>query len=232
VALGAPLIGPQSPCDKVRLMLQMKVRDLELLDAVASNGAYADSVGAVGAKADGGYDLGGGAAPAVVVPLGAGRSIEVQAVGEGKTLLRVRGDRQQQLQIAIHFDANGPVVSVVAPTLELEAVERIAASCESFSVDARDGIELRAGGDIVQRAGGTARVEGRRVEVEATPGAIRLKANDEVQVLGEMILLNCQHPSMETPMPDWIARPCVVDAGTPVAAASGDASVIDEMLRR
>jgi hypothetical protein len=166
----------------------------------------------------------------VVVPVGHGRSIEVQTTGD-KTLLKVRGERKQQLQIEIRFEAGEPVVSVAAATLALENVKNISASCETFAVNASKGIELRSGGDIVQTAAGDARVEGHRVDVQASVGAIRLKANDEVQALGEMILLNCEHPSKERPMPAWVAAGPSVIVETPASQTSGDASVVDELLR-
>jgi len=120
--------------------------------------------------------------------------------------------------------------SVVAPVLDLEGMHEVVASCDTFKVDARERIELRSGGELVHHAAGTARLEGGRVELHASPGAIRLNANDEVQLLGEMILLNCDHPSMATPMPSWAAGPRVVRPEIPPEATSGDASVIAELL--
>lgn len=169
-------------------------------------------------------------ATAVVVPLGGGRSIEVRPAGADATFLQVRGERDWQLQIEIRFEASGPVVRVCAPVLQLEGLQQVAASCDTFKVEARERIELHSGGEIIQHAAGTARLEGRRVELEASPGAIRLKANDEVQLKGEMILLNCDHPSLSTPLPKWAAGAGVVRAESPPEATSGDPGVIAELL--
>jgi len=168
--------------------------------------------------------------PATTVPLGAGRSVEVRPVGRDQTILHVRGQRGQHLQIEIRFEASGPVVKVAAPALELEGVQQVVASCDTFKVDARERIELRSGGEIVQQAAGTARVEARRIEMDASPGAIRLKANDEVQLKGEMILLNCDHPSLTKPLPSWAAGAALIRSATAPAATSGDPSVIAELL--
>lgn len=169
-----------------------------------------------------------------VIPLGQGRTVEVETRAN-KTLLCVQSEHRQRLDIEIRFDLNGPVVTVQAPTLEITGAKDVRAACETFSVDASKGIDLRSGGDIVQRAAGNARVEAKRVDVEATPGAIRLKANDEIQALGEMILLNCDHPSTATPMPGWVAAaPGVATAPipAPAEAVSGDAAVIAELLSK
>jgi hypothetical protein len=170
------------------------------------------------------------ARPPVVVPLGRGRTVEVQPADDA-AVLRVRGEGNRQLQIEVRFDASGPVVRVQANTLEVESAGAVSLNCETFSVDARRRIDLRSGGDIVQTAGGNARIDARDVKVEASPGAIRLKANDEVQALGEMILLNCEHPRTETPIPAWAKGPRVL-AESPAEPTSGDASVIAELLRR
>jgi hypothetical protein len=168
----------------------------------------------------------------VVIPLGGARAVEVHSHGE-RTTLRVQGERHQQLDIEIRFDLAGPVVTVHATKLEIKGAQDVSTSCETFSVNASRRIELRSGGDIVQSAAGNARIEARRVDVEATPGAIRLKANDEVQALGEMILLNCEHPSTEPPMPGWVTSATrVVTPPSPAEATSGDAGVIAELLGR
>lgn len=171
-----------------------------------------------------------GAAPTVVVPLGGGRSVAVQPTGEDATILHVRGGQDRALQIELRFEASGPVVRVSASVLQLEGLHEVAASCDTFRVDARERIELRSGGEIVQYATETARIEGRRVELDASPGAIRLRANDEVQLKGEMILLNCDHPSLSRPLPEWSTGTVVVRAEPPPARASGDAGVIAELL--
>lgn len=166
----------------------------------------------------------------VLIPLGFGRHLEVSASGDNAQL-RVQGENRQAIDMEIRFDANGPVISVRAPTLEIEATQRISTVCDTFSVHARQGITLHSDGDIRQSAAGRACVEARRVDVEASPGAIRLKANDEVQVLGEMILLNCEHPSTETSLPSWASGPRV-HADLPAQDASGDANVVSELLAR
>ncbi len=168
--------------------------------------------------------------PAVVIPLGAGRALEVRSQRDTATL-QVRAEGNRLLQIEVRFDASGPVLRVQAPQLQVETPRAISFACETFKVDASRSIDLRSGGDMTQTAAGNARVDAQRVDVEASPGAIRLKANDEVQLLGEMILLNSEHPRTETPMPAWTSGPAVVPEVS-AEPTSGDPAVIAELLGR
>jgi len=173
-----------------------------------------------------------GFAPPVRVALGHERAVEVAAHGN-KTVLRVQGEHRQQLDIEIRFDLDGPVVTVRAPKLELSGTKDISATCETFSVDASKRIELRSQGDIVQHAAGEARVDAESVDVKARLGAIRLEANDEVQALGEMILLNCEHPRTAAPMPGWVKTEApAVPVPVPAEPTSGDPEVIAALLDR
>ncbi|HXJ18759.1 MAG TPA: hypothetical protein VMT03_00895 [Polyangia bacterium] len=168
--------------------------------------------------------------PPVVIPLGGGRSLEVRPERDAATL-RIRAEGDRQLQIEVRFEASGPVLRVEAPQLQVETPRAVSFACETFNVEASRGIDLRSGGDITQTAAGNARVDAQRVDVEASPGAIRLKANDEVQLLGEMILLNSDDPRLAAPMPEWASGPRVAPE---VAAAptSGDPDLVAELLSR
>jgi hypothetical protein len=166
--------------------------------------------------------------PSVVIPLGAARSVEVRP-GQDAATLRIRAEGGRDLQVEVRFEASGPVLRLQAPQLQVETPGAVSFTCETFAVDARRGIDLRSGGDITQAAAGNARVDAQRVDVETSPGAIRLKANDEVQLLGEMILLNSEHPRTETPMPVWASSPRVIPE-VPSGPTSGDPDVVAELL--
>ena len=164
----------------------------------------------------------------ILLPLAAGRSLQVDTTAD-QAHLCIRADGQRDLSITIRFEQTGPVVSVQARELQLTGFDNITAECATFAVHARERIELHSGGDLLQQAQDTARIVGRQVEVEATPGAIRMKANDEVQLLGEMILLNCDHPSTLPPTPSWAS--CEqTPLALPAEASSGDVGVVAEML--
>jgi hypothetical protein len=128
-------------------------------------------------------------------------------------LLRIGHDRGgETLDITITITAEGPIVRARAAALEIESDGDLVARCERFRVEARESIEMVTPGSLLSR--------GRRVDVEATHGSLRMKANDNVQLLGENILLNCE-PSTP-PMPGWALRsPEVPQPTVPVSTISG-----------
>jgi hypothetical protein len=166
----------------------------------------------------------------IVVPLGHGRSIAISN-SESSARLQIcapiENNDRAALDIEIRFTTQGPTVSVRATTLMLEAAEHVVAHCETFAVHARERIELESGGSIVQHAKAEAVLDARRVEINASPGAISLRANDEVQLLGEMILLNSERP---TPLPAWLEHRIAAEIELiPTENESGDPAVIDDL---
>lgn len=151
----------------------------------------------------------------------------VVAPRDGGFTLSVRSPRaEERIEIEIRFEAGGPVVRTRAAALELSATDAIVAQCRSFTVEAEQDIELRAGGRLVQHAEQAAETTARSVTVDASPGAIRLRANDDVQLLGEQILLNCDRAPT---MPDWVPPPRAQVASLPPTSASGDIEVIEAL---
>ena len=132
--------------------------------------------------------------------------------------LRVRqGDSSAKLELTIVITPEGPVLRAHASALEVETDNDLVARCGTFRVEARDRIELVAGG-VLQAAG-------RRVDVEATHGSARVRANDDVQLLGENVLLNCEGPNPE--VPSWAAAsPSPPVPSLPPATASGDTDLL------
>lgn len=151
------------------------------------------------------------------VPLGDGWSAALTRQ-PGGVLLRVgRGASDQTLEITISLTADGPVVRARAAALEIETEHDLVARCDRFRVEARHSVELISGD--------TLRAQGRRVEVEATHGTARIEANDDVQLLGENVLLNCDRPP--PPVPAW-ARPgpAAPEPTLPAQPASGDPALL------
>jgi hypothetical protein len=133
------------------------------------------------------------AASPVVVPLPRGRALSVES-GPEAARVSIFDANGAELQIQIRFEAAGPCVSLRAHSLALEATENIVARCETFTLEARQKIELQSGGELIQRAAGNALLAARSVQLEAEAGDVRLRAKLDVQVLGQMILLNCDGP--------------------------------------
>jgi hypothetical protein len=151
------------------------------------------------------------------------RQLEVRAARDAISLRVASRDPAQRIEIEVHFGPHGPTLRTHAAALELTSASDITARCESFVVEAESAIELRSGGALRCDAAGEVHIAGRSVETEAELGAIRMRANDEVQLLGEQILLNCDRPA---PLPDWVPQ---VLAPVPVSAESGDPALIDAL---
>ena len=132
--------------------------------------------------------------------LGLGWSYAVARRARG-LCVRLAHPTQEPLQIEITMTARGPLVRAAATSLVIDAAEEISARCERFSIEARDTVELRAR-ESVQCASGGIRSEAAAIDMQATLGDVRMRANDNVQLLGEQVLLNCER---EAPVPEWEA---------------------------
>ncbi|MCA9710414.1 MAG: hypothetical protein KDK70_31530, partial [Myxococcales bacterium] len=161
------------------------------------------------------------------VPLGPERTLDVTPT-EGGAHLRLRSARPgEAMELELRFEAGGTTVRLSTPAVELVSSGRISATCEEFAVQASRSIDLRSEGTIHQRAAGAHAIEAEELSVDASPGAVRLRANDDVQLLGEQILLNCER---QPPMPAWVGAGREQPASLPPAAATGDPDVLAEML--
>lgn len=143
-------------------------------------------------------------------------------------MIRVESDGHAPLEISIEMSPAGPVLRVCAAAVEMQA-ERVAVDCKEFALRAQNLIDMRSGGDMISLADGRHDVSAKRVSVEATVGSVALKANDDVQLLGEQVLLNCERP---TSMPPWlpkVERRASDPNPVPLSAASGDASLLGDL---
>lgn len=126
-----------------------------------------------------------------------GRTIEVAVASENNDLVTISApDGTVELQIKL--TADGPILQVAAASIEMSATQRIALNCNELDVAVKDKMNLKCDGDMRQTVKGnlesttegTARVEARRIEVEAAWGDVDIKANDDVRLTGERIFLN------------------------------------------
>ena len=94
---------------------------------------------------------------------------------------------------------NGPRLRFKAADLALEADGKVQVDCNEFRVRASSGIVYETAGDKAESVGGNAvtvvqgdaRTAGRTVGIQAIRGDVRVKANDDVKLTGERVLLNC-----------------------------------------
>jgi hypothetical protein len=148
--------------------------------------------------------------------LGAGWMARLSPSDGGAVVRVQRGPGEPMLEIAIGLGAEGPVVRVRAAALEIESTGDLVARCDRFRVEARQSVELVSGGAL--------RAEGRTVEVQATHGRALVQANDDVKLLGENVLLNCERSPT---VPNWAVRAQLPPSpSVPVEQASGDPELV------
>lgn len=163
----------------------------------------------------------------VCVPLDSERSLDVTRV-EGGARLRLRSARPgETMDLELRFEGGATTVRLRSPEVELISSGRISATCEEFAVRATRSIDLRSEGTFHQCSAGAHSIETETLTVDASPGAVRLRANDDVQLMGELVLLNCDR---QPPMPAWVGPGRDQLASLPPAATTGDPDVLAEML--
>lgn len=150
------------------------------------------------------------AARDVVLP--SGRTIEVQTEADAD-VLRFRAPGGECV-LTIHLTDAGPVVRIGAAALEVRAATRLSLECDEFQLRAAKNAAIEVGGDLVERVGGSAHrvtqgeatFEARHARMQAHPGGIDLRANDDVRVTGERVLLNSDDPPMPLTWEEYEAR--------------------------
>lgn len=148
------------------------------------------------------------------VRLGEHHTVEVTPDGDRAILRVLDANARAGLELEIIVTPAGPTVRVRANSVELETVGDVNVRCAAFQVDARQTIALRAGG--------VATLDAHAVKIEARVGAAVVQANDDVQLLGEQILLNCDR---QPPMPQWV-QSAAAPTPVPLAATSGDEALL------
>lgn len=146
----------------------------------------------------------------IVLP--SGRAIEVQSASDAD-VLRFRAPNGECV-LTIHLTDAGPVVRVAGAALEVSATKRLSVDCEEFHLRASGTANIEVGGDLHERVGGSVQrvargetsTEAQHVRVEARPGGIELRANDDVRVTGERVLLNSDDPPMPLSWEEYEAR--------------------------
>jgi hypothetical protein len=103
-----------------------------------------------------------------------------------------------ELCLSIRLDIAGPIVEVRAAALKVAAQGDLSLECERFEVNARreialiskGGIIQDAHGDVVIRADGDIATEADGQQHHARRGNVDIRANDDVMLDGERVMLN------------------------------------------
>jgi len=141
-----------------------------------------------------------------------GRTIDVTERA-GDELVHVRAS-DGQIMLSIRLTDEGPVLTLSAVSLELAARKHLSLEAETLSIRTSGDATLDVGGSLHERTrGNTIRDVGkasieraREVRIDATPGGIVVKANDDVSITGERVKLNSDDPPMPLTWEEHRAR--------------------------
>lgn len=130
--------------------------------------------------------------------LSSGRIVEADVDESGRDKFTIRSTTGE-VELQICMTEKGPLLRFRAADVELEATRDVKVHCEEFHVKAEKNIVQESGGDLRQRIGGQADVKvrgrmtlaAREARLQAKRGNVQIEANDDVEVLGERIKLNC-----------------------------------------
>jgi len=146
------------------------------------------------------------------VMLKSGRRVDAES-GPTADILRVRG-RGGEVTLTVLLTDSGPVLQFEAADLDIKSAGRVSVTCDHFELRAKEGIAIDTDGfltetvrgDATRTAGGRAKQEAANVEITANPGTVLVRANDDVDVKGERIRLNCDPAPMARSWDEFVAR--------------------------
>lgn len=105
--------------------------------------------------------------------------------------------------VEIALTAEGALIRVHAQDVTIAAPERLTLATDRFELRAREArfeiegdLDERVGGASRRIAAGAASIAGHDLLIAAPEGEIRLQANDDVDIRGERVRLNCDDPPM------------------------------------
>ncbi len=125
-------------------------------------------------------DTGNG--PAAEVQLPSGRSLSCESAG-GEERVIIRGV-QGEIELEVVLTANGPLLRFRAAEVEIESQGRFGIQCGEFELRSSGSAVLALDGNLIAAADG--------MDLEATRGDVRVRANDDVRLNGERVKLNCK----------------------------------------
>ncbi len=140
-------------------------------------------------------------------------------------LLRLQNAERGAVNVEIVLTPEGPVIRASVRALEISAETDVLVSCDRFLVEARESFGVRAA-EISHEARGAFRATAAEIALTARAGDVAIRANDDVSVHGEQILLNCDR---DPPIPAWLPLPPAVEITLPASSEHGDPGVLRDL---
>jgi hypothetical protein len=99
--------------------------------------------------------------------------------------------RDGVVALSVSLTEKGPVLRFEGASLVLQAAGKLAIEADELELRGRSGVTLSTDGDLALQAAGDLHSEARIQTVTATRGDVKLRANDDVTLVGERIRMNC-----------------------------------------
>lgn len=112
-------------------------------------------------------------------PVSGGLRAEPSPLGNGLTIVGPDGRNV----VTVLWTPAGAVLRFEGNGLRLETPGTLALSADRVEIDGRQGVSIRSEGDLDTRA--------RIQDHEATLGNVNIRANDDVRLNGERVMVNC-----------------------------------------
>lgn len=146
------------------------------------------------------------------VPLASGRSLQISEQGREERI-HVRST-DGQLLLSLRLTDEGPVLSLSGVSLEIAAQKHLTLASDTLRIQTAGDAIVDIGGSLRERTRGSALREigkasierAREIQIEAFPGGVLVKGNDDVSITGERVRLNSDDPPMPLTWEEHRAR--------------------------
>jgi hypothetical protein len=110
--------------------------------------------------------------------------------GQNHSRLRILGP-DGAVRLAIEITAEGPVLRIEGTGVKLEVAGKLALEAETLALVGRRELALCTSGDLRITAQGDLHSTARIQNISAELGNVNVKANDDVKLNGERVMVNC-----------------------------------------
>jgi phage gp45-like len=129
--------------------------------------------------------------------LASGRQVEVTSRDEGDWIV-VRG-KEGACVLTVLMTDSGPVLRFESAAIELSAPRSIDINCDAFRVAAREEVSVAA----------------RSIDLRANGGGVQVRADDDVTIDGERVLLNSSDGPTQLSWDEYFERTRALGASPP-----------------
>ncbi len=108
----------------------------------------------------------------------------------GQNVLQIISS-EGQVTLTVQITPAGPVLRFEGSGLMIQTAGALAIDAECVAIHGREGLALTSGGDAKISVAGDLDTEARIQNITAFLGNVNVKANDDVKLNGERVMMNC-----------------------------------------